>query len=147
MKKFVWRLQRVLDIRKMQEQKARSELFELTEKLVAIRTELLLQKKILENIINGLICNSPKKRISEQEFFLTNCAASNEIIKKLKEQIKELELQQKQKIKEVLQLRKATEGMERLRADANDKYIKEQEKFEQKELDEEATILFVRNVS
>jgi flagellar biosynthesis chaperone FliJ len=54
-------------------------------------------------------------------------------------------LQQKEKINEVLQLRKTEEGMEKLRAQAKEEYIKEQEKIEQKELDEESVILFVRN--
>ena len=146
MKKFEWRLQRVLDIRIMQEQKARSELFTITEQLAAFRTQLLLQKKILEDIINEMSRNNTKDRIFEQEFFLSNSAASNNKINKLKEKIKELELQQKQKIQDVLQLRKATEGMEKLRTEAKERYIKEQEIIEQKELDEESGILFVRNL-
>jgi flagellar biosynthesis chaperone FliJ len=145
MRKFVWRLQRVLDIRKMQEQKARSELLALTQKLVAARGELLLQKKILENLIKSLACNNPKKRLAEQEFFLANSTASNEKIKIMKEKIRKLESQQKQKIAEVLKLRKAKEGMEKLKDQAKEDYIKEQEKIEQTELDEEATVLFVRN--
>ncbi len=144
MRKFVWRLQRVLDIRKMQEQKARSELFALTRQLAATRGELLVQKKILENMIQDIAGNSPKKRLAEQEFFLKYSAASNKKNEQLKEKIQELELQQKQKIKEVLQLRKAKEGMEKLRAEAKEKYIEEQEKIEQKDLDEEAFVLFVR---
>jgi len=147
MRRFVWRLQRVLDIRKMQEQKAKSELLALTGKLASARGELLIQKKILENIIKELSGISPEKRLAEQEFFLKNSAASNEKIKKLKEKINELELQQKKKIAEVLQLRKVKEGMEKLKTEAKEQYIKEQEKIEQKELDEEANVLFVRNHS
>jgi flagellar biosynthesis chaperone FliJ len=145
MRKFVWRLQRVLDIRKSQERKARSELFTLTQKLAAARAELLIQKKIMENIIKELAGNNPRNRLAGQEFFMKNCAANNEKIKKLKENIHNLELQQKEKINEVLQLRKTEEGMEKLRARAKEEYIKEQEKIEQKELDEESGILFVRN--
>ena len=145
MRKFVWRLQRVLDIRAMQEHKARSELFALTEKLAANRSELLIQRKILENVIKDIANLSPKKRLAEQEFFLSNSSAGNEKIKKLETKISELEKQQKQKIAEVLKLRKAREGMEKLRAQAKEEYIKEQEKIEQNELDENATMMFVRN--
>ncbi|MBN1973737.1 MAG: hypothetical protein JW787_08870 [Sedimentisphaerales bacterium] len=145
MRRFVWRLQRVLDIRIMQERKASSELLVLTEKLASTRGELLVQKKILESIIKNIAGNSPGKRLAEQEFFLKNSEASNNKIKKLKDKIHELELQHKQKIYEVIQLRKAKEGMEKLRTEAKERYIKEQEKIEQKELDEKANILFVRN--
>jgi flagellar biosynthesis chaperone FliJ len=144
MKRFVWRLQRVLDIRKKEEQKARAELLELTERLAQKRGELLMQQKILEDIINGLTGENPKKRLGKQEFFLKFSAASNEQIKKLKDKVNELELQQRDKIVEVLKLRRFKEGLERLRTEAKMRFIKEQEKLEQKQLDEGATVSFVR---
>jgi flagellar biosynthesis chaperone FliJ len=144
MKRFVWRLQRVLDIRKKEEQKARAELLELTERLAQKRGELLMQRKILEDIINGLTGENPKKRLGKQEFFLKFSAASNEQIKKLKDKVNELELQQRDKIVEVLKLRRFKEGLERLRTEAKMRFIKEQEKLEQKQLDEGATVSFVR---
>jgi flagellar FliJ protein len=144
MKRFVWRLQRVLDIRKKEEQKARAELLELTERLAQTRGELLMQQKMLEDIINGLTGENPKKRLGKQEFFLKFSAASNEQIKKLKDKVNELELQQRDKIVEVLKLRRLKEGMEKLRTEAKMRFIKEQEKLEQKQLDEGATVSFVR---
>ena len=144
MKRFVWRLQRVLDIRKKEEQKARAELLELTERLAQTRGELLMQQKMLEDIINSLTGENPKKRLGKQEFFLKFSAASNEQIKKLKDKVNELELQQRDKIVEVLKLRRFKEGLERLRTEAKMRFIKEQEKLEQKQLDEGATVSFVR---
>ena len=144
MKRFVWRLQRVLDIRKKEEQKARAELLELTERLAQTRGELLMQQKMLEDIINGLTGENPKKRLGRQEFFLKFSAASNEQIKKLEDKVNELELQQRDKIVEVLKLRRFKEGLERLRTEAKMRFIKEQEKLEQKQLDEGATVSFVR---
>ena len=144
MKRFVWRLQRVLDIRKKEGQKARAELLELTERLAQTRGELLMQQKMLEDIINGLTGENPKKRLGKQEFFLKFSAASNEQIKKLKDKVNELELQQRDKIVEVLKLRRFKEGLEKLRTEAKMRFIKEQEKLEQKQLDEGATVSFVR---
>jgi flagellar FliJ protein len=144
MKRFVWRLQRVLDIRKKEEEKARAELLELTERLAQTRGELLMQQKMLEDIINGLTGENPKKRLGKQEFFLRYSAASDEQIKKLEDKVKELESQQRDKIAEVLKLRRFTEGLEKLRTEAKMRFITEQEKLEQKQLDEGATISFVR---
>jgi len=144
MKRFVWRLQRVLDIRKKEEQKARAELLELTERLAQTRGELLMQQKMLEDIIYGLTGENPKKRLGKQEFFLKFSAASDEQIKKLEDKVNELESQQRDKIAEVLKLRKFTEGLEKLRTEAKMRFIKEQEKLEQKQLDEGATVSFVR---
>lgn len=144
MKRFVWRLQRVLEIKEKEEQKTRAELFELTERLAQSRGELLARKKMLENIIEELAERNPKARLGEQEFFLRYSTASDEKIKKLKNIVKELESQQREKIAEVLKVRRFKEGLEKLRVEAKIQFIKEQEKLEQKELDEGATISFVR---
>ncbi len=144
MKRFVWRLQRVLDIRTKEEQKARAELLELTQKLAETRSELLAWRKMLEEIINGLAAGNPKKRLGRQEFFLRYSATSDEQIKKLENRVKELESKQREKIAEVLKLKRFKEGLEKLQAEAKKQFIKEQEKLEQHQLDESATVLFVR---
>jgi flagellar FliJ protein len=144
MKRFVWRLQRVLDIRIKEEQKARAELLKLMEKLAETQSELLAWRKMLEDIINGLAVGNPKKRLGRQEFFLRYSAASDEQIKKLENKVKELESKQREKIAEVLKLRRFKEGLEKLQAEAKIQFIQEQEKLEQQQLDEGATVLFVR---
>jgi len=144
MKRFVWRLQRVLDIRTKEEQKARAELLKLTEKLAETQSELLAWRKVLEDIINGLTGENPKKRLGRQEFFLRYSSISDEQIKKLQDKVKELESQQRDKIAEVLKLRRLKEGLGKMRTEAKVQFIKEQEKLEQQQLDEDATILFVR---
>ena len=146
MKRFVWRLQRVLDIKKRKEQKMRSELLGLTEKLAETRGVLLMQQRILENIIAGLAGENPKKRLSKQEFFLRHSGTSDEQIDKLKQKVSVLESQQREKIAELSKVRRFKEGLERLRAEAKAQFIKEQEKLEQKELDEIATVSFTRNM-
>jgi len=144
MKQFVWRLQRVLDIRTKEEQKARAELLKLMEKLAETRSELLAWRKMLEEIINGLALGNPKQRLGRQEFFLRYSAASDEQIKKLENRVKELESKQREKIAEVLKLKRFKEGLEKLQAEAKIQFIKEQEKLEQQQLDEGARVLFVR---
>lgn len=146
MKRFVWRLQRVLDVKTKLEQKKRAELLEITEKLAKTRGELLARRKILQDIIDGLSKENPGKRLGKQEFFLRHSTASDEQIKKLKSRASELELQQKEKIDEVLKIRRFKEGLEKLRAEAKREFIKEQERLEQKELDEVATDSFARKI-
>jgi len=144
MKRFVWRLQRVLEIKKKEEQKVRAELFELTENLAQTRGELLRRRKMLENIIAGLTEENPKQRLGGQEFFLRYSATNDEQIRKLEDKKNSLESQQREKIAEVLKVKRFKEGMEKLRIEAKAQFIKEQEKLEQKEMDEGAAISFVR---
>jgi flagellar FliJ protein len=146
MKRFVWRLQRILDIKTKKEQKMRVELLELTERLAETRGVLLMQQSILKNIITGLAGENPRTRLSKQEFFLKYSGTSDERIKKLKEKISILESQQKKKIVELSEVRRFKEGLEKLREEAKTQFIKEQEKLEQKELDEIATVSFTRNM-
>lgn len=146
MKRFVWRLQRILDLKIKKEQKMRSELLELTEQLAETRGLLLVQKRILESIIAGLAAEKPKNRLSKQEFFLRHSRTNNERIARLEERMDELELQQREKIAELLKIRRFREGLERLREEAKKRFIEEQERLEQKELDEMAAVSFTRNM-
>jgi len=134
----------VLDIKEKQEQKAKGELLGLTEKLAAARGELLTRQKIMEQIIAGLSDTNPGQRLGEQEFFLRHSTASNEAIRRIKGTIAELEMQQKAKVAEVLELRKFKEGLKRLRVEAKTEFMKEQEKLQQKDLDEKAGVSFAR---
>jgi len=146
MRRFAWRLQRVLDIKRKAEQIKRAELLELTEKLAQARGELLTQKGILEDIISEIAGKKPKRRLGQQEFFLKWAATNDELIKKLKGKERRLQSEQREKIVEVLKLKRFNEGLEKLREKAKMQFIKEQEKLEQKELDEGATIGFARKI-
>ena len=147
MKRFAWRLQRVLDIKVKEEQTKRVELLGITEKLAQKRGELFMQKRLLRNIIGSLAEENPRMRLDKQAFFLKHSATNDEIIKNLKSEINKLEIQQKEKIAEVLKVRQFKEGLEKLRAEAKTQFIKEQEKLEQKDADEMATMTFARNIS
>jgi flagellar export protein FliJ len=144
MKRFVWRLQRVLDIKEKEERKVRAELFKVAEKLAAARGDLLIRQKMLQDIINELAGETPAVRIGKQEFFLKFSGASDERIKTLKDGIRLLEQQQREKIAEILKIRRFKQGLEKLREETKRQFIAEQEKLEQKELDERAGVAFVR---
>ena len=144
MKRFVWRLQRVLDIKARTEQIKKAELLKLTESLTRTRSEVLTQKALLKEMISGIAEQQPAKRLSEQEFFLKHSVTADDLIKRLESRISELEAQQREKIAELLKVKRFREGLDKLRAQAKAEFIAEQEKLEQKELDEMAAIGFVR---
>jgi flagellar biosynthesis chaperone FliJ len=121
-------------------------LMTLKEVQTLLGGELLTQEMILKEIISDIAGKTPQKRLGEQEFFLKCSAASDNLIKKLKEMVKKLELLHKKKIGEVLEARKFKEGLEKLREQAKKEYIREQEKLEQKEMDESSTVSFARQI-
>ena len=98
MKRFVWRLQRVLDVAVKQEQVKKAELLEITEMLTRTRSELLAQKRILEDIIRSLARKDPQKRLGEQELFLKYSTISDKTIKELEDRAARIESKQAEKI-------------------------------------------------
>ncbi|PKL50696.1 MAG: hypothetical protein CVV39_01170 [Planctomycetes bacterium HGW-Planctomycetes-1] len=146
MKRFVWRLQRVLDIKIKEEQIKRAELLAITHKLAEAQSELLMQRRILTDVINSLSQEHPKIRLDKQALFLRYAAINDELIKKLENKVKEIEIKQKEKISEVLKVKKFRKGLEKLRAETKMRFIKEQEKLEQKDADEMTTMGFARKI-
>ncbi|MGD0785223.1 MAG: hypothetical protein ABR969_05360 [Sedimentisphaerales bacterium] len=146
MKRFVWRLQRVLDIKIKEEQIKRAELLAITQKLAQVQSELLMQRRILADIINSLAEEHPRRRLDRQELFLKCSAINDELIKKLESKVREIETKQKEKINEVLKVKQFRKSLEKLRVETKMQFIKEQEKLEQKDADEITTMRFARKI-
>ena len=146
MKRFVWRLQRVLDIKIKEEQVKRAELLEITEKLTRAQTEFFMQKRILADTINNLSQQQPKQRLDRQELFLKSAAINDELIRKLGKKVVEIEKQQKEKISEVMRIKQFRKSLERLREETKLQFIKEQEKLDQKDADDLTTISYSRRI-
>ncbi|MHC4519471.1 MAG: flagellar FliJ family protein [Planctomycetota bacterium] len=147
MKRFVWRLQKVLDIKAKEEQVRQMELLRLTEMLAERRSELLMRQQTLRMLMNDIARDRSAGRLGTQEFFLKHAATNDQIIEKLKGQIRDLEVQRREKTTEVLTAKRFREGLEKLRTEARERFIQEQEKLEQKEMDERTTITFAQNES
>ncbi len=147
MKRFVWRLQKVLDVKIKEEQLRRTELFQIVEQLAARRGELLLRQQILQDLMAEIQEQESAQRLNAQEFFLHHAATDDAQMRRLQDEIAALEIRHKEKTAEVLAVRRFKEGLERLRAQAREEYIREQERLEQKELDERTTIAFARHGS
>ena len=146
MKKFVWRLQRLLDIKIKQEDAKRSELVAVTERALSVRSQIMLQRAALRKMLVELSEKKAKQRLSEQEFFLKYAHVSDEEIKKLELKLSELEKLRQLKIEEIMKIRKFRKGLERLRAETKAQFLKEEEKHEQKDLDDKTIMSFARKM-
>lgn len=147
MKRFTWRLQKVLDIKSQQEQLKRNELFRIAEQLAVKRGELLMRRRILQDLVTEVQGQGAQTRWHAQEFFLRHAAADDEQMQGLGKEIAALEVRHQEKTVEVLAVRRLKEGLEKLREQAQEQYLREQERTEQKESDERTAIAFVRQES
>ena len=98
MKRFVWRLQRVLGIKTLEEQTKRAQLLGLTEKLAQTRGQLLMQKQTLKAMIADIAGQDAGRRLGEQEFFLKYSKTIDKKIKQLENKATGLESKQREKI-------------------------------------------------
>ena len=144
MKRFVWRLQRILDLKEKQEQIKSQELFAITEALAQRRGHLLTQQRKLWAIIEEIAQNESANRLQQQQFFLKYSRTTDEIIAGLKMEIAGLHRMQSDKRQEVMKIRRFREGLEKLREQAKKDFLEEQEQLEQRQLDEMASIAFAR---
>ena len=147
MKRFVWRLQKVLEVKTREEELRRTELFQIVEQLAARRGELLLRQRILQDLMTEIQRRESAQRLNAQEFFLRHAATDDAEMRRLQEEIAAWEIRHKEKTAEVLAVRRFKEGLEKLRTQARQEYMREQERLEQKELDERTTIAFARHGS
>ena len=146
MKKFIWRLQRLLDIKIKQEGAKRGELVAVTEQAVAVRSQIMVQRVALRKMLAELSQKKAKQRLSEQEFFLKYAHVSDKAIKRLEEELAELEKVRQAKIKEIMKIRRYRKGLEKLRAEARAEFQKEEQRYEQKESDAKTTVSFARKI-
>lgn len=146
MKKFIWRLQRLLDIKIKQEEVKRAELISITQQAVSVRGMIMMQRTILQQKLNEVAQTDAKERVAEQEFFLKHVHVIDKKIKQLEDQLAEIEILRQEKIKEVMELRKFRKGLEKIKENDKVEFIREQEKNEQKDSDDKTNDRYARKI-
>lgn len=146
MKKFRWPLQRLLDVKEKQENFARIELVAITEQIVVIRGQIMMQKTLLRNLFSELNQLDPQQRTPAQRECMEYAHVTDTKIKTLHQSLEQAEQKRKVKIEEITTLRKLRKGLDRLREKALMHYREEINQAEQKELDENITTSYARKM-
>ncbi len=136
MAKFVWRLQRVLEVKKKQEQVVRMEVLHLTEQVAQLRCQLLMQKQSLKNMLETVAQTLPAERMDQQALVMNYAKGSQIRINAMEDQVQALSVQKQEKTSKLLVLKQTTEGLGRLRINAKQQFIKDENRKEQKIADE-----------
>ena len=144
MKKFVWRAQKVLEVKKIEEQRKKNELLTITESLTNAVGLLIAKKALLKDMLEQLNTKDPMKNLQQRQIFFRYSAINDEAIEQLKRKIAELEKQQREKIAEFLKIRQYSQGLEKLREQAKIRFYDEQEKLDQKQADEDTVMKYAR---
>lgn len=146
MKKFRWRLQRLLDVRQKQEDALRAELIGLTEQTAALRGRILMEKAMLRSRLADLRQSPADERLGEQQTFMQYVTVVDARIAALQSDLNVLERQRSEKIEAIMGIRKFRKALERLREQARDAHAQEQHRDEQNRQDENANAAFARRI-
>jgi hypothetical protein len=144
MKKFVWRAQKVLEVKKIEEQRKKNELLVITESLTNTVGLFIAKKALLKDMLEQFNTKDLMQNFQQRQIFFRHCAINDEAIEQLKQKIAELEKQQREKIAEFLKIRQYSQGLEKLREQAKIKFYAEQEKIDQKQADEDTVMKYAR---
>ncbi len=144
MAKFLWHLQRVLEVKKKQEQAMRMELLHLTEQVAQVRCQLMMRQQALQAMLESVANAASHERMDKQALVMDFAEGSQARIKALETQVETVQAQKKAKTEALLALKQASEGLERLRMDAERWFTKDQDKKEQKMADELSLLKYAR---
>ena len=146
MKKFEWRLQRLLDLKVKQENALRGELVAITEKAVALKGRIMMQKSALRQALAELEERQLQSGLYDRQIFFEFVHVTDSKIKALELEMAETEKMRREKIIEIIKMRKFRKGLEKLRAQAKLEFLTEQNKLEQSEMDDRVSISYARKI-
>ena len=144
MKRFKWPLQRLLDVTVQREQALRQELLGLSREMARVRQEVFRRLSVLRSLLAELASQELPERIPKQQVFLKYSDAGEREIRRLRDTLKALESQRREKTNQFLSTRSSRETLERRRAEAKQLHIRRQLKLEQSQLDEGAHVSYAR---
>ena len=146
MKKFRWRLQRLLDVRQKQEDALRAELMGLTEQSAALRGRILMEKAMLRSRLAELRKTAGDTRLRRQQEFMTCVSVVDAQIARLQNDLNQVEQKRKEKTEAIMEVRKFRRAMEQLKTQALNDYNRALHCEEQKNQDESSSAAFARKL-
>jgi flagellar export protein FliJ len=144
MKRFVWRLQRLLDLKVRQHEILRADLAALSEQIATIQAQMITLKAQIRGRLAEMRTLAAEQRLEKQQMFLQFAHVLDTRMKALSDKLASHEQQRKEKINQLLVIRKERKSLEKLRARAVEEYRQEQHRQEQMMTDESGGIRYAR---
>ncbi len=145
MKRFKWKLQRVLDIKTQHERALRSDLFALAQAIARVREEILERRTVLRVLLAELADRRLADRLPELAVFMEFSAVEERRIERLGARLGDLESERAEKQRRFLEARATCKTLKRLREEARSAHMRDVGKREQMAFDESAHTAFARN--
>lgn len=136
MKKFIWKLQRLLDVKQKQEQALRNEIIALAEQAAILRGRMMAMKMRLRAHQREIQALPDEQRVGAQAFHLQYVPVIDKALHQMAEEGRTLENRRRAKMEDFLKVQKFRKGLERLKEKARQEYLRQANLEEQKQLDD-----------
>ena len=144
MKRFAWKLQRVLDVTAQRERVLRGDLLALGQTIAGVRESILRRQAELRTVLGDLARQAAGVRLAEQAIFMACVETEKRFLEALRVRLAQLEAQREEKRQAFLRTRATRRGLERLRAEARAQHLREAGRREQTDFDEAAHVAYAR---
>ena len=146
MKRFRWRLQKLLDLKVQQEQALRLELVALTQQAIELRRQIIFHNDQARTWLLEMRDWPLERRISQQHAVMRCVRVAERRVDALEQALGELKAKRKEKTDELMDARSGRQTLERLGEEARQEHIRAELLREQKELDDGAQVAFARKM-
>jgi flagellar biosynthesis chaperone FliJ len=145
MKRFRWPLQRLLEVTNQRELALRSQLLSLTQELARCHGRIMAAQAHLRGLLEHVGRQADlHQRIRLQELLLSSSQVIERQLRDWRAQLRQLQQERAQKTPQLVAAKRKRQTLERLQAQALERYRQEVGRLEQGQLDEAATVAFAR---
>lgn len=138
MKRFHWRLQRLLDVTVQRERAVRLELLALSREMARVRQGIAARRAAVRGLLAELKLLPTDQQLTRQQLVMAQHQADQRRMNRLLAELAELESRRRERTAAYLELRARRQGLERMRQRAQDEHQRQQLRQDQKLLDESA---------
>jgi Na+/phosphate symporter len=137
-KRFRWRLQRLLDVTARREQMLRWELLATAREMARVRVAIAVRQVTIRSTLARLATMTVDERLARQAAAMIGCAANEAQLTRLRSELGELEKKKAELLKKFMHERARHKTLDRLRSQALERHNREQGRLEQHQFDESA---------
>jgi hypothetical protein len=147
MKRFVWSLQRYLDVVRQREKVLRAEVLAAARRVAAQRRAIIRRREALAAMLGGISAEPTEARLPDQQLVMGCSAVERRAMEAMEAELSRLEARRQELLARLRDIRARRETLEKLRETALADYLRQAAAAEQKQHDEISRIAFVRNAA
>ncbi len=147
MKRFVWSLQRYLDVVRQREIVLRGEILAAARQVATQRRAILRRRDALTAMLSGISAEPAEARLPDQQLVLGCSTAERRAMGAMEAELHRLESRRQELLGRLREIRARRETLDKLRKEVFADYLRQAAAAEQKQHDEISQTAFVRGAA